>query len=323
MNSKFRILAILCFIILLASTKVFAYENNDNRVYNIETKISLDNVKSSNFIITHSIQRVFDSYGIKYLKENIDDVDGKKIILNNQNINVEYNYSDKNVFTDSRIMEIEDIPFSKILLKYTNILYDADKLKEYSNLDSYLQTDEEKQTIKTISNDIITGGQTPYQKAQAIYQYINTKYQYDESQNNGGFMDTIQSKRGVCEDFSELFMILARYNTIPTRLVVGLRVKPENVTNNYVEVSDRFHAWAEFYIQGFGWLMADPTTYTEKDINNVNRSVNWDSFVNDKNKDHIPLAYDVWENIVVKQFGEYKPMDIEIQYYIKNDNSIN
>ncbi|MBU3126736.1 transglutaminase-like domain-containing protein [Clostridium tagluense] len=321
MKFKFRILSIICIIIMLTSANASAYENIDNRTYNIRTKITLENVKSNNFIIRHSFQREFDSYGIRYLKESIEDKDINKVTLNNHTANLEYNYSNKNVFLDSRILEIENVPCSRILLKHSDRPYDSDKLKDYSNLDGYLQTNEDKQLIENISKNIVGNEQIPYIKAQLIYQYINTKFQYDENQHNGDFKETIKSGKGVCSDFSELFIILARYNNIPTRLVVGLRVKPENITNDYKDFSDRKHAWVEFYIENFGWLMADPTTYTEKDINNADRGVNWDGFVNDKNKDHIPLAYNIWENISVQYFGECEPFNTKVQYYIKNANS--
>ncbi len=56
---------------------------------------------------------------------------------------------------------------------------------------------------------------------------------------------------GTCSEYASLFVALMRSRGIPARYVVGLLYAPEND-------EDFFHAWAECYLPGHGWLGVDP-----------------------------------------------------------------
>lgn len=65
------------------------------------------------------------------------------------------------------------------------------------------------------------------------------------------------SKRGVCQDLSNLFITLARLLGIPARYVCGYIY-----TGNTAETrakSDESHAWVQLYIPNIGWKGFDPT----------------------------------------------------------------
>ena len=55
---------------------------------------------------------------------------------------------------------------------------------------------------------------------------------------------------GECGDFAALFIALSRAKGIPARPVVG-----------YWAISgiNQTHVWAEFYLEGLGWIPVDPT----------------------------------------------------------------
>jgi transglutaminase-like putative cysteine protease len=64
-------------------------------------------------------------------------------------------------------------------------------------------------------------------------------------------------KRGVCQDFTHLFICLARLLGVPARYVCGYIY-----TGNTGEAraqSDSSHAWVELYIPNVGWKGFDPT----------------------------------------------------------------
>lgn len=61
--------------------------------------------------------------------------------------------------------------------------------------------------------------------------------------------EAFQLGKGVCQDFSHIFLALARENGIPARYVVGI---PEGVGET--------HAWVEVYEQGL-WYGVDPTNH--------------------------------------------------------------
>jgi transglutaminase-like putative cysteine protease len=70
------------------------------------------------------------------------------------------------------------------------------------------------------------------------------------------------SKRGVCQDFANLFICLARLLGIPARYVCGY-IYTGNVGGgrggNTRAQSDESHAWVQCYIPNIGWKGFDPT----------------------------------------------------------------
>jgi transglutaminase-like putative cysteine protease len=69
--------------------------------------------------------------------------------------------------------------------------------------------------------------------------------------------DVFTNKRGVCQDFANLFICLARLLGIPARYVCGY-VYTGNVGEARAR-SDASHAWLQLYIPGVGWKGFDPT----------------------------------------------------------------
>ena len=66
------------------------------------------------------------------------------------------------------------------------------------------------------------------------------------------------SKKGVCQDFANLFICLARLLNIPARYRVGYiytGTKEESKIS-----SEASHAWAELYLPHMGWKGFDPTS---------------------------------------------------------------
>jgi transglutaminase-like putative cysteine protease len=69
--------------------------------------------------------------------------------------------------------------------------------------------------------------------------------------------DTYVNRRGVCQDFTNLFMCLARLLGIPARYVCGyLYTGPKHENRAMAEAT---HAWAQVYLPELGWKGFDPT----------------------------------------------------------------
>ena len=65
------------------------------------------------------------------------------------------------------------------------------------------------------------------------------------------------SKAGVCQDFTNLFITLARLLGIPARYVCGyIYTGNAGLTRAH---SDESHAWVQLYIPNVGWKGFDPT----------------------------------------------------------------
>lgn len=69
--------------------------------------------------------------------------------------------------------------------------------------------------------------------------------------------DVYANRKGVCQDFANLFITLARLLGIPARYRMGYIFTGANYENKIQ--SDASHAWAEVYIPYIGWRGFDPT----------------------------------------------------------------
>lgn len=83
--------------------------------------------------------------------------------------------------------------------------------------------------------------------------------------------ETYANRRGVCQDFTTLFICLARLLSIPARYVCGyLYTGPKHLNQAMGEAS---HAWAQVYLPEVGWRGFDPTNGVVTQTNHVRASV--------------------------------------------------
>lgn len=110
--------------------------------------------------------------------------------------------------------------------------------------------------IRKISEETTRGIRDPIKKARALYDYVLAHMQYDKSGTGWGRGDSIYAcdvGKGNCTDFHSLFITLARASQIPARFQMGIPL-PESSEG---EPSGGYHCWAEFYIEGKGWIPVD------------------------------------------------------------------
>ncbi len=117
-------------------------------------------------------------------------------------------------------------------------------------------------TIINLSARLTQSLDTDWEMAHAITRWVagNIKYDAVSASRNGGALQALQTGSGVCEDFATLSAALARSAGIPARVVYGYadtgRKWPQ--TGAFVLRGFR-HAWVEYYLQGRGWVPAEPT----------------------------------------------------------------
>lgn len=69
-----------------------------------------------------------------------------------------------------------------------------------------------------------------------------------------------QTRRGFCEHYASAFVFMMRAAGVPARVVAGYQGGEINPVNKTVIVHQfDAHAWAEVWLQGEGWVRADPT----------------------------------------------------------------
>ncbi|AEK72211.1 hypothetical protein GQS_01545 [Thermococcus sp. 4557] len=127
----------------------------------------------------------------------------------------------------------------------------------------YLQTPNVSERVLELARNITEGIEGDYLKARAIESYLRTHYEFDMNAPPAPEgIDPLEwflfhSKRGVCIDFNTAFVVLARLNGIPARLVTGYLIKETPAEQAVHPI--QAHAWAEVPFEGIGWVTFDAT----------------------------------------------------------------
>jgi transglutaminase-like putative cysteine protease len=88
---------------------------------------------------------------------------------------------------------------------------------------------------------------------------IFQEYKYVQGATTVGTspFDVYANRRGVCQDFTNLFICLARLLSIPARYRCGYVYTGPKAANT--AQSEASHAWVELYLPEAGWKGFDPT----------------------------------------------------------------
>ncbi len=87
--------------------------------------------------------------------------------------------------------------------------------------------------------------------------YRDFHYVSGSTRNETTPFEVYTQRKGVCQDFANLFICLARLLGIPARYRVGYIYTGANYQNKVQ--SEASHAWAELYLPWVGWRGFDPT----------------------------------------------------------------
>lgn len=70
----------------------------------------------------------------------------------------------------------------------------------------------------------------------------------------------LDRRLGFCEHFASAFVVLMRAMDVPARIVTGFQGWDAEPQDGYLVVRNaNAHAWAEYWVEGKGWLRSDPT----------------------------------------------------------------
>ena len=113
--------------------------------------------------------------------------------------------------------------------------------------DTVLVTDE----IRGKAVELVAGSKTSFEAVARLSHWVSTNVEYDASYFGRQLSseDVFDARRGVCAEFTTLFLALARSIGIPARYVAGVVYGPGG--------DWEYHAWAEVYLDG--WVPVDPT----------------------------------------------------------------
>nr|WP_312576903.1 transglutaminase-like domain-containing protein [Sedimentibacter sp.] len=153
----------------------------------------------------------------------------------NQEFSVEYTYENHMKYMDLDPNKVSEIQPS----------FDTDEHAPHIIFTPY---------IKKLTEELIGEETNPLLKARKIYDFITTKVMYSYMRKYFTITNIPEyaalNLKGDCGVQALLFITLCRCAGIPARWQSGLYVTPYYVG---------CHDWAEFYIEPYGWLFADPS----------------------------------------------------------------
>lgn len=108
--------------------------------------------------------------------------------------------------------------------------------------------------IRSLAQSLTEGVTNPLEKAKIFYDFITLNMKYTFMPDYFVLEQIAEScarnYTGDCGVFALLFITLCRYSGIPARWQSGLVAEPDFVGA---------HDWAQFYVEPYGWLFADPS----------------------------------------------------------------
>ena len=108
--------------------------------------------------------------------------------------------------------------------------------------------------LKTLTKKVVGSEENPYLKAKRIWKWITHNIRYTYA-HDYALYDNIpeyvaRKKRGDCGMQALLFITMCRIAGVPARWQSSWYMNP---------ISHGMHDWAQFYVEPYGWLYADPS----------------------------------------------------------------
>lgn len=169
-------------------------------------------------------------------------------------------------YTPEALEGAKNVTISGTALVYPSDVFLTDKAAQAQHdISQYLKADEywESNDINIINkaNELTAGLETNIQKAYSIYNFVSQTLIYEkniilsEHDRKGAAVSILSPEGSVCQEFSDLYIALARAAGVPAREVAGFAddIRAEDSS------ALTLHSWVEFWDDETGWLMADPT----------------------------------------------------------------
>lgn len=104
--------------------------------------------------------------------------------------------------------------------------------------------------IEARARELAAGGDDPLSTARWLFGAVARAGRYVHPVRRRGALEMLRQGRGDCGQLSSLLVALCRARGIPARLLVGTWVAPR---------IDSGHSWVEIWVEGLGWVPADPS----------------------------------------------------------------
>lgn len=146
----------------------------------------------------------------------------------------------------------------------------AKAIKETESI--YLETEYVSLRVKMLAVQLTKDLKSDIEKAEAIRSYVSHRIKYNLNAPAVPFTrdpvdyTLFESMQGYCDLFASSVVTLARAAGLPTRYTIGWVVNdPKTDDKGYYVVREKdYHAWAEIYFEGYGWVPFDATEGAEE-----------------------------------------------------------
>jgi transglutaminase-like putative cysteine protease len=119
--------------------------------------------------------------------------------------------------------------------------------------------------IGNLAQQITQEAETPYDKAEAITQWLRKEIKYSPSirtppaEENPIEWFLFDYKEGFCNYYATSEVLMLRSLGIPARMAVGFAQGELNDRDDYIVRHRDYHAWPEVFFPGVGWVEFEPT----------------------------------------------------------------
>jgi transglutaminase-like putative cysteine protease len=131
----------------------------------------------------------------------------------------------------------------------------AERCYDYLQPSTYVDVNAD---LTRLAREVTAGETDAWHAAQLILAYVHREFQYQPATTNSHthMREVLQSRAGVCQDFSHVMLGLCRSLQLPARYVSGYLF---NGPADQLKGAQASHAWVEVFLPGLGWLGLDPT----------------------------------------------------------------
>jgi transglutaminase-like putative cysteine protease len=110
--------------------------------------------------------------------------------------------------------------------------------------------------LRELASALDSQGGTTLDKMHRLAGFIHQRMNFDACQTEveTNAADAFAAGHGVCQDFSHIFIAVARTMGIPARYISGHLFRRDGAA-----LQEAAHAWVEAWIEELGWVAFDPT----------------------------------------------------------------
>ncbi|WML36779.1 transglutaminase domain-containing protein [Clostridium sp. OS1-26] len=203
-------------------------------------------------------------------------------------VNTNIKAGDKIQYQVIRTVENSGIKYIKDLSKTLGNYKNYSDYNKYTSPSDKIESDNKE--IISKAEELFKNTPNPYYKSKTAYEFVNTYMAYDVNSGNKGALNALNTAKGVCEDYAELYVALLRASKVPARVTTGFWVDTNAFNSSkVVDGNASSHAWVEYYLPEYGWIPAEPTNIYYR---NGQQTIDFDFFSNLSSSGHIVTGYD-------------------------------